>query len=107
MHIIHPCDAFAKRTGYTSWTAALEAMKAGQIISGSAPQVGKSIMELKMFHDQARSDGLVVVPVPHCDFGSVSVGLYANFPEHTRKRIDTEADTVVSLGGRYRTASDV
>jgi hypothetical protein len=106
MQIIHPCDAFALRAGYTSWAAALEVMKAGQVISASAPQVGKSVGDLKIFHDQVEHDGLIVVPVPHGDFGLVSVGFRDHFPEQTLRRIDAESKPVVSLGGIYKTFSE-
>ncbi|MGK5049671.1 hypothetical protein ACQ4WP_27820 [Janthinobacterium sp. GB4P2] len=106
MQIVHPCNAFAQRAGFTSWATALEAMKAGKIISASAPKVAKSTGDLNIFHDQARDDGLVVVPVPHGDFGLVSVGFAANFPEQTLKRLEAEAKPIVSLGGHYKTASE-
>lgn len=106
MQIIHPCNAFAQRAGHTSWATALEAMKGGQVLSASAPKVGKSTGDLKIFQDQIESDGLILVPVPHGDFGLVSVGFRAFFPEQTLKRLEEESKRIVSLGGIYKTATE-
>jgi hypothetical protein len=106
MQIIHPCNAFAQRAGYTSWATALEAMKSGQIVSASAPQVGKSIGDLKIFQDQIENDGLILVPVPHGDFGLVSVGFRTSFPEQTLKRMEEESKAAFSIGGIYKTSAE-
>ena len=104
MQIIHPCDAFAQRAGYDSWAAALDAMKTGKIVSASAPPVGKSIWDLTVFSERIQKDGLLLVSVPHSDFGLVSVGFRAHFPTKTLARIDAEPKLpAVSLGGNYRT----
>lgn len=106
MQIIHPCNAFAQRAGYTSWADGLEAMKSGKIISASAPQVDKSIGDLKIFQDQIESDGRISVPVPHGDFGLVSVGFRTSFPEQTLKRIEEESKAIFSIGGIYKTVAE-
>lgn len=99
----HPCTDFAKRAGYASWTAALEAMKSGKILVGTLPHSYKSSIGTKMFTDQLERDGLMLVPVQNCDTGFVWVGFREHFQKSTLARIESEAKKVLALfGGKYK-----
>jgi len=85
--IVHPCDAWARSAGQDSWVAALTAMKAGRVLIGRAPTVGKSAFGLMLFMEQVQKEGL------HCyvdDFGQAMLGLRENFNaevlEHQERR---------------------
>lgn len=85
--IIHPCTEFAHRAGLQSWDDAITAIKAGKIVVGPAPTIGKSMIGLTMFLDQIKKDGLFTVGD---DFGRVAVSFRENFPTETLARIDAE-----------------
>ena len=89
--LVHPCDAFAQRAGYDSWTAALEAMKNGKIVTATGPAIGRTTLDFDMFLDQIHSDGLTMVSPRHNEFGLVSVGLHERFPAATLERVDRES----------------
>jgi hypothetical protein len=89
--IVHPCDAFAERAGFASWAAALTAMKSGQIVTATAPRIGRTTMDYDIFVKQARKNGLIMIWPPHDECGFVSVGLRGSFPAGTLERIEREA----------------
>jgi hypothetical protein len=72
----HPCDAFARSAGYPSWQVALVDMRAGKVVSGAGPRIGKTMLSYNMFLKQIHADGLAIV-VDDC--GVVAVGLQSNF----------------------------
>ncbi len=101
--VVHPCSAFAQQAGHESWLAALSAMRGGAIISGYMPKVGRSTFDLFLFLTQIKSDGLLLVFVPHSDLGLVSLGFREHFPAKTLARIDAEEKPIAGLPlGQYK-----
>lgn len=89
--MVHPCDAFAQRAGYDSWAAALDAMKAGKIVTATGPRIGRTMIDFNLFDKQVRADGLMTVVPAQDEFGIVSVGLREHFPPETLKRVEQES----------------
>lgn len=88
--IVHPCNAFAQRAGYQSWAEALEAMRAGKIVTATAPRIGLTMIDFRLFAEQIRKDGLMTVTLPQDELGFVSVGLREHFPVETLARVERE-----------------
>lgn len=79
MTIVYPTETFAKSAGYTSWSEAVEAMRAGNIIQGRGPRLGaKSMYDLRLF-DQAIADA--GMRVKYVDMGIVAIGLPDRFKD--------------------------
>lgn len=100
--IVHPCDAFARRAGCADWASAVQAMKAGKVLVAQGPKVGKSMMDLMMFIEQVRSEGLHSYAD---DLGRIWLGLKRTFrsPCSTGKSRNSICVTF-SLGGRKKHA---
>lgn len=85
--VIHPCQRWAQLAGHADWASALRAMKAGEVLAAQAPRVGKSMMDLMLFMEQVRAEGL-----HSCsdDLGRVWLGLKENFPQSMLVRQERE-----------------
>lgn len=76
VQVAHPCNAWAQSAGYEDWASALEAMKGGNVISGSLHAIqkvgSKTMMGLQLFSEQIHANGL---EVDVTEFGLAIVGL--------------------------------
>lgn len=95
--IVHPCNAFAERAGFASWSAALTAMRSGEIVTATGPGIGRTTLDYDLFVKQIRTDGLMMILPAHDVLGLVSVGLRENFPAETLARVEREAGQRASL----------
>lgn len=74
--VVHPCDAWARGANQENWHVAVEVMKAGNVLCGPAPRLGKSSLGVTMFLEQVGAEGLHVYVT---DIGQAFVGLKNNF----------------------------
>lgn len=70
--VVHPCTVFAESAGYESWAQAVEAMRAGQIVQGQAPRLGKTTADVNLFNKEVADAGLTA---KYSELGLVAVGL--------------------------------
>lgn len=76
----HPCTTFAQSAGFASWEAAVEAMKAGRVLTGPGPRLGRASMtEFLLFQRQIERDRLRSLPADTWS-GQFSVGYREHFP---------------------------
>ena len=72
-------------------------MKAGKVLVAQGPKVGKSMMDLMMFIEQVRSEGLHSYAD---DLGRIWLGLKENFPQSVLDRQEQEQHLRDLLIGR-------
>lgn len=74
----HPCTVFAKAAGYETWEKAVHIMRAGQIVQGPSPHIGKTMLDVDIFNREVASAGL---RAEYFDgsLGLVSVGIPSSF----------------------------
>ncbi len=70
--VVHPCTVFAKSAGYESWAQAVEAMRAGVIVQGQGPRIGKTTIDVDLFNKEVADAGLTA---KYSELGLVAVGL--------------------------------
>ena len=97
IEIVHPCQIWACGARHESWEDAVRAMRGGKILCGPAPRVGKTILDLTMFHDRVRAAGLHAYTT---DIGQVFLGLKENFSIEMLARQEKDAQINRLLRGQ-------
>jgi len=90
--VVHPCDQWALGAQQQSWADALLAMKGGAVLCGPAPSMGKSTLNVILFFDQVRAEGLHAW---FTEFDQVFLGLKENFSASMLACQEEEAAQVV------------
>lgn len=95
--VIHPCQRWAQGAGHENWASAVQEMKAGKVLGAQGPKVGKSMMDVSLFMEQVRIEGLHSYAD---DLGRVWLGLKENFPQSMLDRQEQEQQIRDLLMGR-------
>lgn len=91
--IVHPCQTFAASAGYASWQDVVTSAKAGQIITGAAPHIGKTVINLKLFSAEVEREGLYMFVD---DFGMLALGLKESFPSETLAYVEEQVQRLLA-----------